>query len=216
MQSNVDPNPVSPMKICDNSCDEKCYFEDSNDGMLTTMHFFFSPIKSISCPGPDPHQLYCRNEFNPKTDHKTTPNPTTCLAKVTFTVTNNHKRDEIIFKRLKRAGGCGPDEIHFGPLDAEKSTNLVSAEICPGTTYVLESYGSDGKDGDGKIRYNTREDRLEYNDDNSDSYCGLIVTPNKGHFMTASRYVLDSSISCDSSDHGGYGGHNGGGGYGGP
>jgi len=54
---------VGRLFMCANSCDDKCYFEDSNDGIINTMHFFFYPINTLQCPET------CRNGFNPFTDH---------------------------------------------------------------------------------------------------------------------------------------------------
>jgi len=52
-----------PLFMCANTCDDKCYFEDSNDGIINTMHFFFYPINTLQCPET------CRNGFNPFTDY---------------------------------------------------------------------------------------------------------------------------------------------------
>merc|ERR1719273_172415 len=52
-------NNTPPFMMCANTCDDKCYFEGSSDGIFTTMHFFFYPIETLICPSDD--FVYCRN-----------------------------------------------------------------------------------------------------------------------------------------------------------
>ena len=58
-----DPTPgllqenLLPDFMCSNTCDENCYFEDTTDGMFTTMHFFFVPPEDLKCP----NTIHCRN-----------------------------------------------------------------------------------------------------------------------------------------------------------
>jgi len=63
-QSNFwDPSPgllqenELPLFMCSNTCDENCYFEDSFDGVFTTMHFFFEQPEELKCPT----RIHCRN-----------------------------------------------------------------------------------------------------------------------------------------------------------
>jgi len=51
--------------MCANLCDDKCYFDDSYDGIITTSHFFFHPINTIHCDVNGSAKI-CRNGF----DHK--------------------------------------------------------------------------------------------------------------------------------------------------
>ena len=46
-----------PFFMCSNTCDENCYFEDSFDGLFTTMHLFFDRPEELKCPT----EIYCRN-----------------------------------------------------------------------------------------------------------------------------------------------------------
>lgn len=59
--------PLGPTFMCANTCDRECYFEDSVDGIIQTMHFFFHKASELVCPpGPNPahSMLYCRNGFD--------------------------------------------------------------------------------------------------------------------------------------------------------
>ena len=67
-----DPGPGNlqmnqgPLLMCSNTCDRECYFEDSVDGTISTMHFFFNKASDLKCPPgtPDHPTKYCRNGFN--------------------------------------------------------------------------------------------------------------------------------------------------------
>lgn len=63
-----DPGPgllqmsAGPLFMCKNTCDADCSFEDSYDGTISTMHFFFYPGTELPCG--DPKMAHCRNGFD--------------------------------------------------------------------------------------------------------------------------------------------------------
>jgi hypothetical protein len=146
--------------------------------------------KCAPLPATEPPQSQIPLSTEPPTDAcDSTDSETSCLTKVTFNVEGNNDSDVIIFKRLKRNGGCGPKKIQFGP-----GNEPVTVEMCLDTTYVLSSYTINGQEG----KADSKEDRGETRDEGSNSDIDVNITPDKGRFKTSTRYYIGCNYPCES------------------
>ena len=77
---------------------------------------------------------------------------------------------------FKRESGTGPERITWGP-----NSGTLTSSIAPGSVYTLESRTGNSL----RLSGNT----LQLEDSTDNDFNDLTVTPSRGSFTSASRYV---------------------------
>ena len=107
--------------------------------------------------------------------------PPITIEDVTFTVSRDASFTNRIIFRLE--SGEGPATITWGPNPSRRSTVQVVASIQKGSVYVLDRIEPpQGR----KLRL--RGNTLELEDFRDNDYTDLQITPNKGNFVSTTRY----------------------------